>query len=208
MKSPAGILQLLLSAVGALFTSMLPAAAASPPVLLSAPNAASSVWDTDPTKVGVELQILNRGAVAAEDVRVTSVGVQGGSLAAAHSPMPIVLGNIAPQGSALLDLVITVPHIEEPRYLLTIAGTYSAGGVRQHFSLNRTVRPETGGPGPIPAKAGVSVSQSGGSAPLGANAAGAPPGFAGFNAATPVLIPPGPPRAGSPSSPSRPTRAR
>jgi hypothetical protein len=209
MKSPAGVLQMLLSAAGAFIAGVLPAGAAAPPVVLSAANAASSVWDTDPTKVGVEVQVMNRGTAAAEDVRVTSVGVQGGALAAAHSALPIVLGNVAPQGSALLDLVITVPRTDGTAYVLTISGTFRTGGIRQRFSLRREVTPSTASPGPITAQRGVSATTSSGpAAPAAPHGAGVPPGFAGFNAATPVLIPPGPPRAGSPPNPSRPTTAR
>jgi hypothetical protein len=202
MKSPAGVLRLLLSAAGALFAGVLPAGAAAPPVMLSAANAASSVWDTDSSKVGIELQVVNGGTVAAEDVRVTAVDVQGGVLAAAYSSLPIALGNIAPQGSALLDLVITVPRADgTAAYLLTINGSYRTSGAPQPFSLTRTVAPGTAAPVPIPAKSGASATAPNPPAsPAGPPAAGGPPGLAP-NATTPMLIPPGPPRGPSLTNP-------
>ena len=200
MKSPAGILRVLVSAGGAVLAALFPAAAAPPPATLSAPNAASSVWDTDPSKVGVELQIVNHGAAAADDVRVTSVAVQGGALAA-FTPLPIALGNIAPQGSALLDLVITVPRTDGTGYLLTIFGTYRSSGGSQHFSLTREVTPSAAPPGPTRTTSGVSdKSSSQPAGPVGPHGVGGPPGF-GPNATTPMLIPPGPPRGPSPPNP-------
>lgn len=208
MKSPAVILRLLATAAGALLTAVSPAATAAASAGLSVPNAASSVWDTDPSKVGIELQIMNSGVVAAEDVRVTAVNVRAGALAA-PTVFPIALGNIAPQASALFDLVLSVPRVDGTAYLLTIRGTFRAAGVQRRFSLGRAVTPSAAAPGPITPKNGSSTVTSGVPAmPAEPSAGGRPRGF-GPNAATPMLIPPGPPRAGPPpTNGSAPTMLR
>ncbi len=163
------------------------------PVALSVPNAAASVWDTDPSKAGVELQIINTGSALADDVRVTSVDVSGGTLAAAHSTLPILLGNVAPQRSALFDLVITVPRTHTAEYLLTISGTYRHSGMLQRFTLTRSVTPSVAPP-PIRAKSGVlDTAPNQPTERAWPPGPGAPAGF-GPNATTPMLIPPGPPR--------------
>ncbi len=180
-------------------------AASASTVSLSAPNAAASVWDTDQSKIGVEVQIVNRGDAPAADVRITAVDVRDGALAAALSALPIVLGDIPAQRSALLDFVITVPETHTAEYLLTIAGTYRHSGSLRRFLLTRTVMPSVA-PGPIKAQGGLSgtaPSQPAGPAmPLGG--AGVP-GFTP-NATTPMLIPPGPPR--QPSLPNSDDSAR
>ena len=143
-----------LSMVGAVLAAGAGSAATSP-IILSVANAAASVWDTDPSKAGIELQIVNNGGAIAAGVRVTSVDVRGGSLAAAMA-LPIALGNIAPRGSALLDLVITVPRTDATGYRLTISGIYRHAGRAQRFSLTRAITPSAAPPGPIRARSGVS----------------------------------------------------
>src|SRR5205823_8203194 len=93
---PAMVKRLLLAFVGALLVAG-SAHAAVTPVQLYTVGAASSVWDTDPSKVGVELQIGNNGTSDADNVQVTSVTVQGGSLGGPS--LPVVLGTIGPQES-------------------------------------------------------------------------------------------------------------
>ena len=134
--------------------SVLAPGSASGSVVLAADNAATSVWDTDPTKVGVELQIVNHGLAAACDVRVTGVAVQGGALSGQQA-LPIVLGDIGPQSWALLDLVIAVPRTDGTGYLLTISGTYRSAGTPQRFSLTRTLAPGAAATEPIAGQNGV-----------------------------------------------------
>jgi hypothetical protein len=163
---------------------------AAMPVRLYAENVATSVWDTDPSKVGVTVQISNDGTAPADHVRVTSVVVDGGAFSG-PAPLPIAIGKIEPNGSSLLDLVITVPRTDGTAYLLTISGTYTSSGGSHDFSLNRTIAPNSAGPGPIPAQSGVTAK---GQPPPGPSppAAGPPP--LRPNATTPMLIPVGPPR--------------
>jgi hypothetical protein len=188
-----------LSLAGVVLAAGLSAAPAAP-VALAADNAATSAWDPDPSMVGVELQIVNHGVAAADDVRVTGVAVQGGALSGPRAP-PIELGTIASQGSALLDLVIAVPRTDGSGFLLTISGTYRSAGMSQPFSLTRTVAPSGATPTPLSEQSGVSgkaFSQPAG--PPEARAGVGPPSF-GPNATTPMLIPPGPPRQPTPGGP-------
>jgi len=163
------------------------------PVHLYAENVATSVWDTDPTKVGVTLQISNDGTAPADHVRVTSVVVGGGAFSG-PAPLPIAIGKIMPNGSSLLDLVITVPRTDGTAYLLTVSGTYTSSGESHDFSLDRTIAPNSAGPGPIRAQSGVTARGPSAQPPPGPSppAAGLPP--LGPNATTPMLIPVGPPR--------------
>jgi hypothetical protein len=167
--------------------------AAETPVLLDTENVATSVWDTDPTKVGVVVQIGNSGSSAADNVVVTSVVVQEGAFSGPN-PLPVALGTIKPNGSALLDLIITVPRTDGAQYLLTISGTYAYAGELRPFSLTGTVTPDSAAPGPFMGESDVSTKRSGEHSPPVSNPpAAAPPPF-GPNATTPMMIPVGPPR--------------
>ena len=199
MRSPIGAMWPGWSLAGAVLVAGSPASATLP-VILSAENAATSVWDTDASKVGVELQIVNNGGTGADDVRVTSVKVQGGALSGPPA-LPIALGSIGPRGSALLDLVIAVPRADGTAYLLTISGTYRNSGAERRFSLTRTVAPNAAAPAPIVGQSGVSTRGSTQPAgPVQPPAAGGQPPL-GPNATTPMLIPPGPPRQVLPANP-------
>jgi hypothetical protein len=167
-------------------------AVGAPPTVLSVENAATSVWDTDPSKVGVELQIVNNGGAPVADVRVTSVAVRGGAFSGPPT-LPIALGNIGPRGTALLDFVIAVPRTDGTGYLLTVSGTYRDSAAPRRFSLTRTVAPGAAAPVPIIEKSGVSPKGSSPPADPGQPPGGGGPQV-GPNATTPMLIPVGPPR--------------
>jgi hypothetical protein len=172
--------------------------AAVTPVRLFTDDVATSVWDTDFSKVGVTLQISNDGISAAEDVLVTSVTVQGGAFSG-PTPLPIALGTIESQGSAILDLLITVPRTDGTRYLLTISGTYSYLGGSFGFSLNRAVAPSSVRAGQFPAQSGVLTVQDPNLVPYPPPP---PPAIFLPNAETPILIPLGPPRELFPPTPN------
>jgi hypothetical protein len=177
---------------------------AAMPVRLYVENVAISVWDTDRTKAGVTLQISNHGNATADNVRVTSVAVRGGAFSG-PSRLPIAIGKIGPHGSALLDLIITVPRTDgTAAYLLTITGTYSISERSHPFLLHRTIVPNAAPPGPVRAKSGVATRVLPAEQPPNETpSAGGPPG-AGPNATTPMLIPLGPPRQLQPSQPKKP----
>jgi hypothetical protein len=169
--------------------------AAITPVLLFTENAATSVWSTDPTKVGVQLQIGNNGTAAGTNVQVTSFLVQGGSFSG-PSPLPVGLGTINAGDSALLDVVITVPKTDGTmRYLLTFAGTYTYSGNQYGFTLNWPVVPNSAGPGTIFSQTGTSTIQN-----PSLVVYPVPPPQPPFlpNAETPIFIPVGPPSTTTP----------
>jgi hypothetical protein len=170
------------------------------PVLLQAQNVATSVWDTDPSKVGVQLQIANTGTTGAENVLVKTVVVRGGAYSG-PSPLPIGLGTIAPSGSVLLDLVIAVPLADGRQYLMTVAGTYSSSGRSYPFSLDRAVTPSAAVPGPFIGQNGVSGKGSSQPAIPVQSPPAAQTAPLGPNATTPMMIPIGPPRQLSPPGP-------
>jgi hypothetical protein len=167
--------------------------AAVTPVVLYLGDDVASVWDTDPSKIGIELQIGNSGNATADDVRVTAITVQGGALRET-TPLPILLRTIRSKSSVLLNFVIAVPPSKYTRYRLTIAGTYIDHGTVREFSLSRTISPDAAAPDPAVTHRGASgksFNHPAGSDPP-APAAGRPP-FAP-NATTPMMIPVGPPR--------------
>jgi len=164
--------------------------AAVTPVSLYVATSVTSVWGTDNTKVGVELQIANNGTAAADNVRVTSVTVQGGSLSSLGPNPPIDLGTIDPQDGARLDVVINASTTDgTTRYLLTVNGTYSYAGGMYGFSVNRALFPNSAGPGPVSSVNGLAMIFNPNTAVF--PPAPTPPTF-GPNAETPILVPIGP----------------
>jgi hypothetical protein len=176
------------------------AQAQTTPVSLYAGNAATSVWSTDHTQVGVQFQIANNGTADADNVVVKSVTVQGGSVSPNSPALPIVLGTIEAGHDQLLNLVITVPLANgTTRYLVTVSGTYASGPTTYGFSINRALFPNSTGPGPISPVSMTSATK----APPYTGVVfpplpPPPPPGSGPNAETPMLIPIGPPVSGPP----------
>jgi hypothetical protein len=169
-------------------------------VSLYAANAATSVWNTNTTKVGVQLQISNSGSSTAHDVLVTSITVQGGSLSPGGGIPPITLGTIDAGEGAPLDIVINAPTTNgTTRYLLTVNGTYSFAGNVYSFSVNRALFPNAAGPGTILPKSGTSVIFNPNTASFPT-----PPALPSFgpNAETPIFVPIGPPSLLFPPTPT------
>lgn len=158
-------------------------------VLLQIVNDVSSVWTTDGSKIGVELQIENSGSEAAEDVRVISVGVKGGALADG-TRLPVALGTIRPQASGLLDFIIDngIP-VTGASYLIRVYGTYRGGAGLHQFSLHHAVS-LMAAPHSIVPRHGVSGKDQ---LTSPASPTTNSPGW-GPNATTPMMIPVGPPR--------------
>jgi hypothetical protein len=166
------------------------AQAAVTPVQLVTLNGATSVWGTDPTKVGVELQIGNSGSAAANSVNVTNLTVQGG-LFSGPQPLPVALGTINAGDDQMLDFVISVPTTNGTKaYRLTISGNYMYSGTLYGFSLNWSVTPNSAGPGTITPINGVATIQNPNTATFPP-----PPTQPPFspNAETPNFVPIGPP---------------
>jgi hypothetical protein len=177
------------------------AQAAVTPVSLYAANAATSVWSTDNTQVGVQFQIANNGTADADNVVVKSITVQGGSLSTNSPALPIVIGKIDADDSALLDLVITTAASPNgtTRYLVTINGTYAYGPTTYGFSINRALFPNATGPGTITPVSGTTAINT---FPYTGVVFPMPPPAPAFgpNAETPNLVPIGPPSSGPPPS--------
>jgi hypothetical protein len=167
------------------------AQAAVTPVQLLTLNGVNSVWATAPNKVGVELQIGNKGTGDANNVNVTSIAVQGGSFSGPGS-LPIALGTIAAAADTMLDFVATVPKTDGTAvYRLTISGSYTYSGKVYGFTLNWAITPNAAGPGTINARNGFLTKQN----PMTAIYP-TPPTLPPFspNAETPTFVPLGPPR--------------
>ncbi|MFZ1906573.1 MAG: hypothetical protein WAU56_14395 [Steroidobacteraceae bacterium] len=176
-----------------------PAQAAVTPVQLLTLNGATSVWNSNPNKVGVELQIGNTGTAAANNVNVTSVAVSGGSFSGPGT-LPIALGTIDADSDTMLDMVITVPVTNgSTAYRLTISGTYSYSGVVYGFTLNWAVIPNSAGPGTIASQSGIATIQNPSVVPY--PPAPTQPSFEP-NAETPDFIPIGPPNTVFPPTPT------
>ncbi len=185
---PVGIRLLTWMLVSAALFSFALSRAAVPPVVLYIENDVASVWDTDPSKIGVELQLANKGISAADHVRVTSITVQGGALAGLPT-FPILLGTVHPQGRTIFDFIMTGSPSKNTPYLVTIKGAYIYAGNSYDFALNRAISP-TAAPHSITTHGGVSPKDGASGPPP--SAADRPPG--GPNATTPMMIPIGPPR--------------
>jgi hypothetical protein len=127
-------------------------------------------------------------------VQVTSVAVQGGTFSGPL--LPIFLGTVDAQDSALLDFVINVPVADgATRYLLTVSGTYTYNGGLYGFSVNRAVFPNAAGPAPVSGTNGTSTIFN----PRLVAYPPSPPAPPFLpNAETPIFVPIGPPAPGSP----------
>jgi hypothetical protein len=176
-----------------------PARAAVTPVSLYTAGVATSVWDTDPSKVGVQLQIVNNGTGNANGVSVKSVTVQGGSYSG--SPVPILLGSLDAGENTMLDLVITVPTTDgTKRYRVTLSGSYVYAGTVYGFTLNLAVTPNGNAPGPFAVHTGTTAVQNPNLVTY-PNPPTSPPVF-GPNAENPIFIPLGPQRQLSTPTPT------
>lgn len=172
--------------------------AAVTPVSLYAENAATSVWSTDSTQVGVEFQIANNGTADAGHVVVKSITVQGGSVSVNSPALPVALGEIGSGESAPFDLVITAPTTNgTTRYLVTINGTYTYGPTTYGFSINRALFPNAAAPGPITPVSGTTGINAPPYSGIVFPPTPTPPSF-GPNAETPIFVPIGPPTSGPP----------
>ena len=162
--------------------------AATPAVRLIAEDAALSVWDTDTTVASAAVQIANIGTVTASNVRVLAVAVRGG-LVQAPTAFPVALGTLAPTTDAVLPVQMKLPATDGTRYLLTISGSYVAGGLTYGFSVNRFVAPTPLYTGPFPVHSGTARVKR----PATELFPPAPgPKAVQNNAEAPILIPPGP----------------
>ncbi len=132
------------------------AAQAVTPVRLVTENAALLVWE-DGANVDVALRIKNDGVAPARNVRIDSVTLRGG-IARALDPLPRALGDLEPEVDTVLNLRLTVPHLDGTHYLLTINGRYTYAGQDYGFSLNRHLEPGRTTAGSVSTHDGITVS--------------------------------------------------
>jgi hypothetical protein len=193
MPTKGGIMRRLVShvALAVLLWMAALAQAAVTPVQLVSSSIGVSVWDTDPTMVGVAMQVVNVGTGTAENVRITAVRVAQGGSYQGPDPLPLSLGTIQATKDKILSFQVRVPRADGTRYLVTISGVYQVAGASYGFTLNRAIAPQPPAVGPIAAQSGSATIWTRATAnypprPL--------PDDLGPNAETPILIPPGPSR--------------
>jgi len=162
-------------------------AAEARPVRIEVGSDAESRW-ADSSRVGFAIELRNRGDRTATNVRVRVVQVAGGKLV---TKVPIGIGTIRPDASAVLQFVADVPP-GRGRMPVRIQGTYQTGRETRPFDVAKPVSTDRKPSGPIEASKGSARVQR----PQDARY---PPAYKpaleeGPNAETPMLIPRGPPR--------------
>jgi hypothetical protein len=127
--------------------------AAASPVQFATGEAAFSIWDDGSVSLAIPLR--NNSETSADKVRVTQISLRSGTRLEPAS-LPIELGEITPDRSAMVYARFTVPKADGTKYLLTLTGQYSARGLTYGFSVNRYVAPVPFNPGPFQTFAGSS----------------------------------------------------
>lgn len=161
-------------------------------------QAVASVWDESQT-IGVQAVLINEGARAAPDLRISSVSIEEGAFAGpdrAQNP-----GDLAPGGNAAVDAVfkLATPADGRPRRLV-VEGSYRGGLFgRRRFTAEGSVNPDAAPPNVIFSTPGVMTKQRPDA--VAYPPAQPAPGGEGPNAETPILIPIGPPRTVFPPTP-------
>jgi hypothetical protein len=105
---------------------------AASPVILSA--VAPGAYLDDPTTLLAALQLENTGSVTAQDVRVESIVLPGGTVLS-PADFPLLLGTIVPQSAAVVSASFSGTFPQEASLPMTIAGTYTAEGATFCFDL-------------------------------------------------------------------------
>ena len=119
---------------------------AASPVVLSA--VAPGVSVPNQTTLLSAVSIINNGTAAAQNVRVTSIGLNGGALT---SPLPVSLGAIPVDGVAVLNADFSGgPFLPRSSHALTANGTYTAGASTYCFKLAADLIVPPAAPGSAP----------------------------------------------------------
>src|SRR5262249_32866687 len=90
-------------------------------------EAAVSVWDDNVT-VGTQMQLVNAGTRAANQLRVTRVEVAGGTYTGPAALPTGPLGNLRPGGDIRFDAILKVPSADGSERMLTVEGDYRENG--------------------------------------------------------------------------------
>src|SRR5437016_14161420 len=90
-------------------------------------DAAASVWD-DGTTVGTQLELANEGTHTAQQLRLTSVEVQGGSYNGPTALPTASLGDLVPGHDIRFDAILKLSPVDGSAHRLTVKGDYHSGG--------------------------------------------------------------------------------
>ncbi len=159
---------------------------------------AASAWDDNAT-VSAQLQFETEGVHRAEQVRLTSVDVAGGSYAGPTALPTSSLGDLNPGHDLRFDALFKIAGANGSEHMVTVEGEYRDGGKEIHFRTQRPIYPNVAPPGPIPVTKGTTGKQNPGTAVYPTPPPSAP---FGPNSEQPVFVPPGPPRQLFPPTPS------
>ena len=121
-------------------------------------EAAVSVWD-DNVSVGTQIQLVNAGTLAANQLRVTRIEVTGGTYAGPVALPTGPLGNVRPGGGIRLDAILKVSNTDGSERMLTVEGNYLQNGKQRRFRAELPIKPNSAPPGPIVSKPGTTVKQ-------------------------------------------------
>lgn len=122
-----------------------------PAVILSAGGPGVSV--PSPTTLLSALPIFNTGRLAAQNVQITSIVLNNGTLTSPAS-LPFSLGTIPVNGSAVLNATFSGgPFAPKGSYALTVQGTYVVGSAINSFTLTSNFVVPPASPGSAPLKA-------------------------------------------------------
>ncbi len=152
---------------------------------------AVSVWD-DKTTVGTQIELVNEGRGPAEDLRLTSITVEGGSYTGPATLPTSSLGTLGVGADIRFDAILKVASADGSARRLTVEGQYSEKGKEIHFRTEHTINPNAAPPGPITIVPGTVPVQNPSTVPY-------PPGVTspapfGPNSEQPIFVPIGPPR--------------
>lgn len=168
---------------------------ADAPIGLFPSGIQSSVWSDGSVVMTIPLE--DQGDMAAEDVKLTTLDLQGGSRLLPGA-LPLAVGQIAPNKMSVQDAHFNVPGVGKP-VDVDIAGTYKVGSHACDFKLRSSITPHGANSDPVISKAGATPKVN----PVTAAyppPAQVPPGEREYNG-TSVRAPMGEPRNLFPSPP-------
>ncbi|MGZ4982685.1 MAG: hypothetical protein ACXV9Q_01170 [Chthoniobacterales bacterium] len=153
-------------------------------------EAATSVWDDNVT-VGAQFQLENAGTRTAQQLRLTSIQVDGGSYTGPTTLPTASLGDLVPGHNLRFDAILKLSPVDGSAHRLTVKGDYHDSGKEFDFGADISINPNSAPPGPVNITTGTVGKQTPGTATFPTPAPSAP---FGPNSEQPVFVPIGPPR--------------
>jgi len=114
------------------------------PVVLSPGGSGGTLLS--PTTLSSSTRIRNTGTAPAQNVQVTAIALQDGTLLS-PATLPLNLGGIPAAGSAVLDATFSGSFAPGGSYPITLQGTYAVGDATYCFTLTDNVIVPVAGPG-------------------------------------------------------------